>query len=149
MFASFNNVNTKLVYVVSPLLLLACVLLFRQHRLLDVFKLDKDNAVSLGVDVHKVTRNVLLNSALLISISTAKVGPILFLAAGDKPDSRMVPLLSSLHLAACHVGDVGVRPIIRGVDHRKVFHFGTTLSVVINFIGGIFFLSLLLRNKVV
>ncbi|CSD16522.1 Uncharacterised protein [Vibrio cholerae] len=35
----------------------------------------------------------------------------------------MVPLLSSLHLAACHVGDVGVRTIVRPVDHRKSVSF--------------------------
>ncbi len=32
---------------------------------------------------------------------------------------------------------------------ENLFGFSTTLSVVINFIGGIYFLSMLLRNKVV
>ncbi|KQA27325.1 ABC transporter permease [Vibrio metoecus] len=150
MFASFNNVNTKLVYVVSPLLLLACVLLFRQHRVLDVFWLDQDNAVSLGVDVHKVTRNVLLSSALLISISTALVGPILFFGLlvtnltrewfHSYRHSTLLIAASAMSVCALLSGQWVI---------EKVFHFGTTLSVVINFIGGIYFLSLLLRNKVV
>ncbi|MDW2288444.1 ABC transporter permease, partial [Vibrio sp. 1562] len=32
---------------------------------------------------------------------------------------------------------------------ENVFNFETTLSVVINFLGGIYFLYLLLKNKVV
>ncbi|EOW2076417.1 iron chelate uptake ABC transporter permease subunit VctG [Vibrio mimicus] len=150
MFASFNNVNTKLVYVVSPLLLLACVFLYRLHRVLDVFWLDQDNALSLGVDVHKVTRNVMLLSALLISISTALVGPILFFGLlvtnltrewfHSYRHSTLLIAVSAMSVCALLAGQWVI---------EKVFHFGTTLSVVINFIGGIYFLSLLLRNKVV
>lgn len=150
MFASFNNANTELVYVVSPLLLLACVFLYRQHRVLDVFWLDHDNALSLGVDVHRVTRTVMLLSALLISISTALVGPILFFGLlvtnltrqwfHTYRHSTLLIAVSSLSVCTLLVGQWVI---------EKVFHFSTTLSVVINFIGGIYFLSLLLRNRVV
>ncbi|CSD39496.1 vibriobactin and enterobactin ABC transporter permease [Vibrio cholerae] len=115
-----------------------------------MFWLDKDNAVSLGVDVHKVTRNVLLISALLISISTALVGPILFFGLLVTNLTRewfrsyrhSTLLLATSAMSVCAL--LSGQWII-----EKVFHFGTTLSVVINFIGGIYFLSLLLRNKVV
>ncbi len=78
LFASFNNANVGLVYLATPILLVLCVLLFTMHRLLDVFWLDTDNAISLGVNVQKVTRNILLLSAVLVSVSTALVGPLLF-----------------------------------------------------------------------
>lgn len=149
MFASFNNVKTSLVYWSAPLLLLVSWLLYRHHRSLDVFWLDQDNATSLGVDVPRITRNVLLLSAVMISISTAIVGPILFFGLLISNLTRewfrtfqhRVLLLASSAMAVCAL--LSGQWVV-----EKVFAFNTTLSVIINFIGGIYFLSLLLRNKV-
>ncbi len=150
MFASFNNVNVNLVYLVSPLLLLVSVILFRMNRTLDVFWLDKDNAISLGIDVRRTTRNILLLSAILISISTALVGPIMFfgLLVTNLTREWFKSYQHRVLLLACSA--MSVSALLAGQWLvEKVFHFGTTLSVIINFIGGIYFLSLLIRNKVV
>jgi len=150
MFASFNNVNVNLVYLASPLLVVAAVFLFRMNRVLDVFWLDKDNAISLGVDVRRTTRNILLLSAVLISISTALVGPIMFfgLLVTNLTREWFKSYQHRVLLFACSA--MSVCALLSGQWLvEKVFHFGTTLSVIINFIGGIYFLSLLIRNKVV
>ncbi|MDA3139493.1 iron chelate uptake ABC transporter permease subunit VctG [Vibrio metschnikovii] len=150
MFASFNNVNVKLVYAVSPLLLVVSYLLFRIHRTLDVFWLDNDNAISLGVNVKRTTRDVMLLSAVLVSISTALVGPVMFfgLLVTNLTREWLRSYQHRVLLIACSAMSVvallGGQWIV-----ENVFSFGTTLSVIINFIGGIYFLSLLLRNKVV
>lgn len=150
MFASFNNVNVNLVYLASPLLVAAAAVLFRMNRILDVFWLDKDNATSLGVDVRSTTRNILLLSAVLISISTALVGPIMFfgLLVTNLTREWFKSYQHRVLLFACSA--MSVCALLSGQWLvEKVFHFGTTLSVIINFIGGIYFLSLLIRNKVV
>ncbi len=150
LFASFNNVNVNLVYLVTPLLIFVATLLFRMNRVLDVFWLDKDNAISLGVDVRKTTRNILLLSAVLISISTALVGPIMFfgLLVTNLTREWFKSYQHRVLLFACSA--MSVSALLAGQWLvEKVFHFGTTLSVIINFIGGIYFLSLLIRNKVV
>ncbi|MDE1230090.1 iron chelate uptake ABC transporter permease subunit VctG [Vibrio aestuarianus] len=150
MFASFNNVKVELVYWVTPLLLLVCFGLFQMHRLLDVFWLDNDNAVSLGVDVRLVTRNVLMFSAILIAISTALVGPVMFfgLLVTNLTREWFRSYQHKTLLIGCSA--ISVCALLSGQWLvEKVFQFETTLSVVINFIGGIYFLSLLLRNKVV
>lgn len=150
MFASFNNVKVELVYWVTPLLLLVCFGLFQMHRLLDVFWLDNDNAVSLGVDVRLVTRNVLMFSAILIAISTALVGPVMFfgLLVTNLTREWFRSYQHQTLLIGCSA--ISVCALLSGQwVVEKVFQFETTLSVVINFIGGIYFLSLLLRNKVV
>ncbi|MDE1340872.1 iron chelate uptake ABC transporter permease subunit VctG [Vibrio aestuarianus] len=150
MFASFNNVKVELVYWVTPLLLLVCFGLFQMHRLLDVFWLDNDNAVSLGVDVRLVTRNVLMLSAILIAISTALVGPVMFfgLLVTNLTREWFRSYQHKTLLIGCSA--ISVCALLSGQwVVEKVFQFETTLSVVINFIGGIYFLSLLLRNKVV
>jgi len=120
------------------------------HRLLDVFWLDIDNAISLGVDVQKITRNVLLLSAVLVSVSTALVGPILFfgLLVTNLTREWFTTYQHKTLLIACSA--LSVFALLAGQWLiEKVFEFQTTLSVVINFIGGIYFLSLILRNKVV
>lgn len=150
MFASFNNVKTSLVYVNTPLMLFITWRLFRYHRVLDVFWLDQDNATSLGVDVFRITRNVLLLSAIMIAISTAIVGPVLFFGLLISNLTRewfrtfqhRILLFASSAMAVCAL--LSGQWVV-----EKVFAFNTTLSVIINFIGGIYFLSLLLRNKVV
>ncbi|NGZ14112.1 iron chelate uptake ABC transporter family permease subunit [Vibrio aestuarianus] len=150
MFASFNNVKVELVYWVTPLLLLVCFGLFQMHRLLDVFWLDNDNAVSLGVDVRLVTRNVFMLSAILIAISTALVGPVMFfgLLVTNLTREWFRSYQHKTLLIGCSA--ISVCALLSGQwVVEKVFQFETTLSVVINFIGGIYFLSLLLRNKVV
>lgn len=150
MFASFNNVNVNLVYVVSPLLLFVSYGLFRLHRILDVFWLDNDNAISLGVDVKQTIRNVMLLSAILVSISTALVGPVMFfgLLVTNLTREWLRTYQHRTLLVACSAMSVAALLAGQWVV-ENVFSFGTTLSVIINFIGGIYFLSLLLRNKVV
>ncbi len=150
MFASFNNVNVNLVYFATPLLIVVAAVLFRMNRVLDVFWLDRDNAISLGVDVRRTTRNILLLSAVLISISTALVGPIMFfgLLVTNLTREWFKSYQHRVLLFACSA--MSVCALLSGQWLvEKVFHFGTTLSVIINFIGGIYFLSLLIRNKVV
>ena len=150
LFASFNRVNVHLVYSVTPVLFIVSLMLFRMHRTLDVFWLERDNATNLGVDVGRVTRNTLLLSALLVSISTALVGPILFfgILVTNLTREWFRTYRHSVLLAGCSA--MAVCALLSGQwVVEKCLNFDTTLSVVINFVGGIYFLSLLLRNKVV
>lgn len=112
--------------------------------------MDNDNAVSLGVDVRKTTRNVLMLSAVLISISTALIGPIMFfgILVTNLTREWFKSYQHRVLLIACSA--MSVFALLAGQwIVEKVFYFGTTLSVIINFVGGIYFLSLLIRNKVV
>ena len=150
MFASFNNVKVELVYYCAPLLIGISILLFRLHRVLDVFWLDKDNATSLGVDVKRVTLQVLVLSAALIAISTALIGPIMFF--GLLVTNLAREMFKSFHhnVLLAGVSLLSVASLLSGQwIVENLFGFSTTISVVINFVGGIYFLNMLLRNKIV
>ncbi|WP_070966945.1 iron chelate uptake ABC transporter family permease subunit [Vibrio sonorensis] len=149
MFASFNNVKVELVYICGPVLALVTLLLYKQHRTLDVFWLGKDNAMGLGVNVKAVSMRVLVLTAILVSISTALIGPIMFFGflvcnltreMFNTYEHKTLLLASSLLSVAALLSGQWII--------ENAFGFSTTLSVVINFIGGIYFLSLLLRNKI-
>lgn len=150
MFASFNNIHVELVYWTLPVLLLVIFWLFRIHRTLDVYLLDQDNATSLGVDIQRTTRTVLLLSSVLIAISTALIGPIMFfgLLITNLTREWLKSYQHKYLLIGC--GLMSIATLLTGQwIIEKAFGFETTLSVVINFVGGIYFLYLLLRNKVV
>lgn len=149
MFASFNNVSTELVYWCIAPLALCLIYLHRLAPQLDVLWLGVDNAKSLGVDTQRLTRKVLLLTTLMVAISTALVGPVLFLGLIVVSLTRQLFVSYRHHfliLASCVVS---VALLISGqwfVEH--VLDFQTTISVIINFVGGSYFLSLLVRNKI-
>lgn len=150
MFASFNNIKVELVYYCAPLLLVVSVGLYRLNRVLDVFWLDKDNAISLGVDVKRVTMQVLILSATLIAISTALIGPIMFFGLLVTNLAREMFNSYQHKVLICGVSLLSIALLLGGQwIVENLFDFSTTISVVINFIGGIYFLSMLLRNKIV
>src|SRR5699024_12293785 len=78
-FAIVNNVNTSLFYLSIILIVLVVLYYIRFHRYLDVLSLGKDLATNLGVPYNYVVKRLLIIVAILISISTALIGPITFL----------------------------------------------------------------------
>ena len=149
MFASFNHVKVELIYISAPIIVTAAFFLFKMHHILNVLWLNHDNAVSLGVNVIVTHRKVLLLSTVLIAVSTALVGPILFF--GFLVTNLTREWIKSYHHRTLFIACVliATSTLLMGqffIDH--VFHLQTTLSVVINFIGGIYFFRILLKKQI-
>lgn len=148
MFASFNNVGTDLVWIALVLTLLVLIWSWRSHHYLDVVSLGRDTAVNLGVPYDGLVRKMLIVSAVLIAISTALVGPITFfgLIVANlsyqfmKSYKHTVLVVSAMLMS--FIALVGGQFIV-----ERVFQFSTTLSVIINFVGGIYFIYLLLKES--
>lgn len=148
MFASFNNVGTDLVWIALVLTLLVLIWSWRSHHYLDVVSLGRDTAVNLGVPYDGLVRKMLIVSAVLIAISTALVGPITFfgLIVANlsyqfmKSYKHNVLVVSAMLMS--FIALVGGQFMV-----ERVFQFSTTLSVIINFVGGIYFIYLLLKES--
>lgn len=148
MFASFNSINTDLLWISAMMIVLACLYFRRDFKYLDVMALGRDHAVNLGVDVDRITKRLLIAIALLVSVSTALVGPITFLGLlvaniayqlmNGFEHRVVVPAAALVSIAAL----VGGLLIV-----ERVFTFSTSLSVILNFIGGAYFLYLLLKES--
>lgn len=149
MFASFNNVNSTLVYwSLIPLGLCLGALFYYAPRL-DVLWLGIDNATSLGVNTKQLTQRVMMIITVMIAVSTALVGPVLFFGLitvsltreiFNRYQHRFLMLASSL---------LAVLLLVTGQWFvEKVLVFQTTISVIINLVGGTYFLFLLLRNRI-
>lgn len=148
MFASFNNVNKDLVYWCIMPLLICGACLFRLAHKLDVLWLGADNATSLGVNTHKLTMQVIFLVTLMVSIATALIGPILFFGLVVVALTRQV-FTRYQHSFLMLAGSViSIIVLVGGqwiVEH--LLNFETTISVIINFFGGSYFLLLLMKQK--
>ncbi|MCK1994359.1 iron chelate uptake ABC transporter family permease subunit [Peribacillus muralis] len=148
MFASFNNVNTDLLTLAIILMIAVMIYFMRFLKYLDVMSLGRDQAVNLGVDYDFVTKRVLIAVTILISISTALIGPITFLGLlvanvayqfiKSYQHKHIIPGAMLISVIAL----VGGQFIV-----ERIFTFSTTLSVIINFIGGVYFIYLLLKEN--
>jgi iron complex transport system permease protein len=147
LFASFTSVEPDLLGISAAIIAGAAVLLWRDRRSLDVLGLGRDMAITLGVDHRRVVLRLLVIVSLLVSVSTALVGPVTFfgllvasLAHQLTGSHRHAVLLPAAVLLAV-LALVGGQTVL-----EHVFDMSTVLSVLIEFLGGIVFLLLVMRG---
>lgn len=146
--ASFGNVNTEILLIASIMLIAIIPFIYDELKYLDVLCLGKDNAINLGVDYDKVVKKMIIVVSILVSISTALVGPITFL--GLLVVNITKQLLSTYKHSYLIVASIliSISTLVGGQFLvERVFSFNTTLSVIINFVGGVYFIYLLLKES--
>lgn len=146
-FASFNAIDRGLLAISGVIVAIASLALWRIRRRLDVLSLGRAAAIGLGVDYRRTVMQVLVVMAVLVAVSTALVGPVTFFGllvvslahalAGDGRHRYVLPA-SVLVAITCLVGGQALM--------ERVFSFGTALSIIIEFLGGLVFIALILRG---
>lgn len=148
LFASMQNVNQEVLYVLVVLTLVICGLLYRKGKVLDTFYLGKDTARLLGINVEKEQRQLLWLVVILVSASTALVGPLSFLGfilvnltyqLVNDYRHRTLFLLGSL------LGFVSL--LVAQTLVERVFNFNVSTRTMIELGGGIFFFYLLYKER--
>nr|WP_242589662.1 iron chelate uptake ABC transporter family permease subunit [Corallococcus macrosporus] len=146
-FASFNNPDPDLLLVSTVMTVGASFVGLRLLRACDVLNLGRDVAINLGVDHRRTVSRLLAVVAVLVSVSTALVGPVTFfgllvanLAHGLVRSHRHVHVLPAAVLLAV-IGLLGGQLVL-----ERVFSFGANLRVIIEFLGGLMFITLLMRG---
>ena len=148
LFASFTNVKSELLYLSAGILGAAFLYGSRLMNDLDVMSLGRETAINLGVQYDKRVLNVLVLSSVLLATSTALVGPITFL--GLIVSNLAYQFLSTYKHSILITGAslISIIALVGGqflVQH--VFEMRTTISVIINFVGGVYFIYLLLKES--
>ena len=148
MFASFNNVKASLLGISMITMGLTLFWVLKDVKKLDVLALGKEQAINLGIDYDRMVRKLLIAVAILVSVSTALVGPVTFLGIlvtnlayqmiNDYRHSIVIPTSILLSLLALIGGQFLV---------ERVFQFNTTIGVIINFVGGLYFIYILLKEE--
>lgn len=148
MFVSFSKMNTKLLSIASITLGATILYVLPQLKYLDVIALGKEHAINLGLNYDRLIRRYMLVISLLVSVSTALVGPITFLGIlvanltyelfSTNKHRAMVWLSSGIACVFLILGQFLV---------EHVFSFSTSVSIIINFVGGLYFMYLILRSR--
>lgn len=147
-FASFNSVDATLVGLSAGILIAVLAVIVWRNRILDAMMLGRAPAISIGVEYRREVMLVLAMTTVLVSLSTALVGPITFFG------------LLVAHLAYTTVGSPAHRFTIPAASLyaiifllggqlilERVFNFNSSLSVMVEFVGGVLFILLLLRGN--
>lgn len=148
LFATFTNVKSELLYIAIGILLIAFAYGYTIMDKLDVMSLGRENAMNLGVNYDRMVMNVLILSSVLIATATALVGPITFfgLIVANLAYQYLTTYKHSILILGASL--MSVIALVGGqflVEH--IFELRTTLSVIINFVGGIYFIYLLLKES--
>ena len=148
MFASFNNVNINLLNICLILSFMCIIITINDLKKLDVVSLGEYHAINLGVNYKKIVRKSFIIISILVSISTVLVGPVIFLGILIANLSREI-LKGYKHnfmiIGSFLIGSIALSYSLFIVE--RIFNFGTTTSVIINLIGGIYFIYIMIKES--
>jgi len=147
MFASFTNVNTDILLIAVIAILIIFILFYDDVKKLDVMLLGRDQAINLGIDFDRFSKKVLIVVAVLVSISTALVGQITFL--GLLVVNLSYQFLNTYKHSYQITGSILISIIALVAGQfivERILNFGSTVSIIINFVGGIYFIYLLMKE---
>lgn len=147
LIGNISNADVSQLTVAIPLAVVAGGLLLAMSRALDVLGLGRDAAIGLGVDHRRNSLMILMLTAVLMAVSTSLVGPMSFLGflvamtayqLSDTHEHRFVLPMAWL---VCVV-------ILGGAYFtlRHIFYATGSVGIIIEAVGGVFFLIHLLRK---
>jgi len=147
LFASFNSFDRNLLWVSAALIVGGSVVLWRIGHTFDILALGRETAVNLGLNFQRTVTIILIVIAIFVSVSTALVGPVTFFGllvanlayqvAGTYKHRWILPFAVGLSILFLVGGQMVV---------ESLFSFNTSLSIVVEFLGGIVFIVLLIRG---
>ncbi|RKS87644.1 iron complex transport system permease protein [Orbus hercynius] len=147
MFATFTKATPELIWFSAVIIFLFGFVLWRKRYVFDVLALGRAQAINLGIDYRRMVTTTLLLISILVAVSTALVGPLTFLGlmvanlaylmAGSSQHRYLLPTAFLLAVIAL----VGGQLIL-----EYGLNMAGSLSVVLEFIGGIFFIYLVLKR---
>lgn len=148
LFASVNNSDPEYFPISIGIILVVVCLIFVNTSKFDVLSLGKDVSTNLGLDHKKMTVYSLIAVAILMSISTALVGPMSFY--GFLVASLTYELAKTYdHRYLLIMGVLLAFTILSGAYFimNHIFSANGVVSVLIELIGGLTFLIIIFKNE--
>lgn len=146
-FATFTRAEPLLIVFSLVIATTIGLFLWRMRFRFDVLALGRDNAINLGINYQKSVTIILLLVSVLVSISTALVGPFTFLGllianlaysiSGSSQHRFLLPTAFLLGVIFLVGGQMFLEHVLNMVG---------ALSIVIEFIGGSLFIFLILKK---
>ena len=147
LFGNISNASEELLPVAAPIVAITCTALLLSARRLNVVGLGADVSITLGLRHRRQMLVMLLLVSVLMSMTTALVGPMTFLgflvatlayAVTDTYDHRLVlPVAALMGYAVLSTAYFVL---------RHVFYAGGAVTVIIELVGGLVFLFVVMRK---
>ena len=147
LFGSVNNANSEYFVVAIPIVVIVAFLILAYSKKLNVLSLGKDVSTSLGVKYQFSTIYGLVLVSILMSISTALVGPLTFygfLVASLSYQAAQTYDHKYIFPIALALGFVIITGAYFFMYH--IFNAQGVVSIIIEMFGGITFLIVILRK---
>lgn len=147
-FARFSRIDIGLLTLAAVLTVVALIAAWRMRHKLDVLSLGPEAATNLGEDPRRGMFTVLVIVSVLVSVSTALVGPLAFLGLLVVSVARQITPTVSHAVLLPSAALVSAITLVGGqllLEH--LLQLSTPLIVVVDVLGGLVFLTLLLRRK--
>lgn len=148
LFGSFSAVDESLLGITGIIVLVSILFVLKDFNSLDVMSLGRDHAMNLGVNYDRKVSQLLVIIAVLVSAATALVGPMMFL--GLLVVNIAHEVFSTYRHVYLIIGSAMIS-VITLVFGQMIIQFmfdgGVELSVIINLVGGLYFIYLMLRRS--
>ncbi|QSX08375.1 iron ABC transporter permease [Alkalibacter rhizosphaerae] len=144
---SFNAKSWSQLFIVFPYMAIGVVILYAQHRELDIMLLGEDTAAQLGVDTERLKKKVLLVTAIITGAAVSVTGIIGFVGlivphvvrilTGPK-HKRLIPysfVVGGLFMIICDT-------LARTLTSQEI-----PVGIITSLFGGPFFIYLLKKRK--
>ena len=132
---TINNMNTSIIFMVVPLMVILSGVLLLRHRIYNVMTLGAQQAKGLGVDYERELHLNLILIAIGMSLSTALIGSLTFLGLLAVNFSRMI-LKTHRHLPLFLAsGLVAALALVLGQTVVELLEGAIPVTVMINLVG--------------
>ena len=148
MFASFEASNSNLVSVSGILLVILIVVTIILRPYLDVLLLGRAQAINLGVSYENMTRLLLILVALLVSISTALIGPVTFLGLLTvNLAHEFMKTYEHKYILPTTILFSWISLFMAQWVVENLFEATTEFSLIVDLVGGSYFIYLLVKRR--
>jgi iron complex transport system permease protein len=143
---SISNIDANLILWIIPFMIILIILFYRKSSQYDVMALGRDSALSLGLDYDKTQRTTLITLSAAMAISTALVGPMTFLGLIAVNSAR--ELLNTYKHTQLFVTSslLSIVMLVLGQLIIEQIGFITSVTVLLNLVGGIYLIYLILKE---
>lgn len=147
-FASFNTIGYTYLNISAVIIFTVLILSIFFMKKLDVLSLGKKIAISLGLNYSLLVKIIFVLITLLVSISTVLVGPMTFLGIIVVSITRhYLHTYKHVYKTICATLIGIILVVFSMIIMERIFSYNTAVSIIINFVGGIYFVYLIIKEN--
>ena len=141
------NMNTDVINVAWPIIVIVAALMLTRHRTYDVMSLGAEQSKGLGVAYNREMNYTLILISIGMSVATAMIGSLAFLGLLVVNASReLLKTHRHLPLFICSAG-VAVLTLVMGSAAEQLLQGTVPLTTIINLVGCAYVFYLILKEN--